>query len=62
VDGERAEVYGNIEIGAREGFDQGDADEEVARRDEARDHDVFSEEGDDDGAAAEDDGSGEIEV
>ncbi len=59
--GERAQVDGEIEVGAGEGLDDGEAEEEVARGDPAGGDEVGAEEGDDDGAAAEDDGAGEVE-
>lgn len=61
-DGEGAEVDGEVVVGAGEGLDDGEAEEEVARGDPALGDDVFAQEGDDDGPAAEDYGSGEVEV
>lgn len=60
-DGEGAEVDCEVEVWAREGLDDGEAEEEVAGRDPAGGDDVFAKEGDDDGAAAEDDGAAEVE-
>lgn len=42
-------------------MDDGETEEEVARGDPTGSNNVFAEEGDDDGAAAEDDGAGEVE-
>lgn len=60
-DGEAAEVDCEVEVWTGEGLDDGEAEEEVPRRDPAGGDDVFAQEGDDDGAAAEDDGAGEVE-
>jgi hypothetical protein len=53
-----AQVNGEVEVGPGEGLDERQADEEVARGDPAFEDDVFAEEGNDDGPAAKDDGSG----
>lgn len=60
-DGERAEIDCEVEVGAWKGLDDGEAEEEVPRGHPARGDDVFAEEGDDDGPAAEDYGAGEVE-
>ena len=57
-DGQGAEIDCEVEVGAREGLDDGEAEEEVAGGDPAREDDGLAQEGDDDGAAAEDDGAG----
>ena len=59
--GESAEVDCKVEIWAGKGLDDSEAEEEVARRDPARGDDIFTEEWDDDRAAAEDDGAGKVE-
>ena len=60
-DGEGAKVDGEVEVGPGEGLDDGEAEEEVPGRDPAGGDGVFAQEGDDDGAPAEDDGAGEVE-
>ena len=60
-DSEGAEVDCEVEVWAGEGLDDREAEEEVAGRDPAGGDDVFAEEGDDDGTAAEDDGAAEVE-
>ena len=60
--GERAEVDGEVEVGAGKGLDDGETEEEVAGGYPALGYDVFAEKGDDDRAAAKDDGAGEIQV
>ena len=61
-DSERAEVDGEVEVGAGEGLDDGEAEQEVAGRDPAFVDDVFAQQGDHDRAAAEDDCPGQVEV
>ena len=60
-DGEGAQVDREVEVGAGEGLDDREAEEEVARGHPARGDDVFAKEGDDDRAAAKDDRAGEVE-
>jgi len=59
---QRAEVDAEVEVGAREGLDDGEAEQEVAARHPSGVDDVRAQQRDDDGAAAKDDGAGEVEV
>lgn len=52
---EGTEVDGEVEVGAGEGLDYGEPEEEVTGGDPAWGDDVFAEEGDHDGTAAKDD-------
>lgn len=56
--GEGAEVDGEVKVRARKGLNDGEAYQKFARRDPAVGNNVFAQQGDHDGASAEDDRPG----
>ncbi len=63
VQGSQApQEHSKVEVRARKRLDQRKPDQEIAGLHPALGHDVFAEQGDDDGAAAKDDGAGEVHV